>query len=69
MTCGPAPIPKRISVALGDNEMIRVGFVELACAPDIDVSVAMLSSTAVARAILCVFIKKLPQGLREEMVG
>ena len=62
ITCEPAPIPKRISVALGDNEIIRVGFESIACALGADERVAKLSNSAEASANFLVFIKNSPKG-------
>jgi hypothetical protein len=63
ITCDPAPIPKRISVALGESAIILVGIVVLAYAPlSAEINEAM-SRTADARPnfFLCC-IKNSPKG-------
>jgi hypothetical protein len=67
ITCFPAPIPKSISVALGDREMMRAGALTAACAATGTTAIAM--AMIVGSATKLFFIKKLPQALREETLG
>ena len=62
-------MPKRISVALGESEIIRVGSVVAEADPVAVISVVSRSSAGAIARHLFKYIKKLPQGLREEMLG
>jgi hypothetical protein len=62
-------MPKRISVALGESEMIRPGSVVAEADPVAVINVVSSSSAGAIARHLFVNIKKLPQGLREEMLG
>ena len=68
MTCFPAPIANRSSVALGESEIIRFGVFEpVACtAGDVAKANPMITKLAAGMAYRYLNIKKLPQTLREE---